>query len=137
MKNLEINENPICNSTILNDFIVYRFPKIQKVNGISIEDDENSLYRKKARLLFENFDKILQLPEKIPKGEHWQKSNINKKKPNNKQISMKQISRAINETSEKFLGQILFEVQQENIIRKNFEKQWDNYINLLVTNSLK
>lgn len=137
MRNLEINENPICNSTILNDFIVYRFPKIQKVNGIPIEDDENSIYRKKAKFLFENFDKILQLPEKIPKGEHWQKNHLNKKKANNKQVSMKHISRAINEASEKFLGQILFEAQQENNIRLNFEKQWDNYINLLVSNSLK
>ena len=139
MKSLEINTNPICNSSILNDFIVYRFPKIEKVNENIIEDDENSHYRKKARQLFENFDKILQLPEKIPKGEFWIEKNCeNKKKSSSKQMSiMKQISRSINESSEKFLSQILLEIQQENKIQTNFEKQWTIYIQNLLNNNLK
>ena len=87
LKILEISGNPICDSTILKDFIIYRFPKIEKINDVIVDEFESDVNRKKSRILFENFDKILQLPEKTPKAELWVKKLAeSRKKPqsNNK-----------------------------------------------------
>lgn len=131
-------DNPICSTTILSEFIIYRFPKIKKINEIEIDENENNSNRKKARLLFENFDQILQLPEKMPKSLYWTQKNADpkKKSSSSKPSSMKQINRSINETSEKFLSQILYEVQSETKIQTQFEKLWDNYINSMFNNNL-
>jgi len=132
---LEISNNPICNATILKDFIIYRFPKIERINDIVIEEFEFDANRKKARLLFENFDKILQLPEKTPKAEFWSKRLVEtRKKPpsNNKSSSTKHVNKLINEASERFLSGVLIEVHEEKKLETEFEKCWNGYLENLI-----
>ena len=134
LKVLEINENPICQSTILSDFIIYRFPKIERINEIHIETVEIDANRKKARSLFENFDKILQIPEKMPNPEFFlQKIDEIRKKPqNSNKTSLKQINRLITEGSERFLSLVLTEIHKELSIKAEFEKNWDIYLKNLI-----
>ncbi len=134
LKVLEINENPICQSTILNDFIIYRFPKIERINEIHIETLEIDENRKKARFLFENFDKILQIPEKMPNPEFFlQKIEELMKKPqNSNKTSIKQVNRLITEGSQSFLSQVLTEIHEEITIKNQFEENWDLYVQDLI-----
>ncbi|CAD8064207.1 unnamed protein product [Paramecium primaurelia] len=50
-------------------FLVYRFPSIIQINGKDIRNDD----MQKAKSLFSNFDKSLQIPEKLQNFENIQK----------------------------------------------------------------
>lgn len=131
LKILEITENPISQTTILQDFIIYRFPKIERINEIELTCSETDPSRKKARLLFENFDKILQLPEKTPKAVFWSKK-LGEVKKKSKTGALKQVNRLVNEASEKFLSGILFETHEEKRLEYEFEKHWSSYLDKLI-----
>ena len=57
---LNIKENPINECSFLKDFIIYRFPQITQWNGKDLRESD----RVKAKIEFQNFDKVLQIPEK-------------------------------------------------------------------------
>jgi leucine-rich repeat-containing protein 49 len=44
----------------LKEFIIYRFPAIIQINREDVKESD----RVKAKNLFQNFDKVLQIPEK-------------------------------------------------------------------------
>jgi leucine-rich repeat-containing protein 49 len=44
----------------LKEFIIYRFPAIIQINREDVKETD----RAKAKALFQNFDKVLQIPEK-------------------------------------------------------------------------
>ena len=119
----------------MKDFIIYRFPKIEKINDVIVDEFESDVNRKKSRILFENFDKILQLPEKTPKAELWVKKLTEyRKKPqsNNKSSSTKQLNKIINEASEKFLSGVLIEIHEEKRLEMEFERCWNGYLENLI-----
>ncbi len=53
--------NPISHCTFLKEFIIYRFPSIIQINKEDVKEND----RVKAKTLFQNFDKVLQIPEKL------------------------------------------------------------------------
>ena len=55
---IESKGNPISNCTFLKEFIIYRFPCIVQINREDVKEADRS----KAKLLFQNFDKALQIP---------------------------------------------------------------------------
>ena len=57
---IESHGNPISNCTFLKEFIIYRFPAIIQINREDVKESD----RAKAKNLFQNFDKVLQIPEK-------------------------------------------------------------------------
>lgn len=57
---IESHGNPISHCTFLKEFIIYRFPAIIQIN----REDVKEIDRAKAKTLFQNFDKVLQIPEK-------------------------------------------------------------------------
>lgn len=57
---IEPKGNPIAACTFLKEFIIYRFPSILQINREDVKETD----RNKAKLLFQNFDKALQIPEK-------------------------------------------------------------------------
>lgn len=56
--NLIIENNPICCCTYLRQFVVYRFNNLRYFNKCAIDYQD----QQKAKQVFNNFDKILQLP---------------------------------------------------------------------------
>ncbi|CAD8068176.1 unnamed protein product [Paramecium sonneborni] len=66
IQKLTILNNPINNCTFMVQFLVYRFPSIIQINGKDIRNDD----RQKAKHLFSNFDKSLQIPEKLQNFEN-------------------------------------------------------------------
>jgi leucine-rich repeat-containing protein 49 len=58
---VEPHGNPIAHCTFLKEFIIYRFPAIIQINREDVKESD----RTKAKNLFQNFDKVLQIPEKI------------------------------------------------------------------------
>jgi leucine-rich repeat-containing protein 49 len=58
--NIESHGNPISHCTFLKEFIIYRFPSIIQINREDVKESD----RAKAKNLFQNFDKVLQIPEK-------------------------------------------------------------------------
>ena len=59
--NIDPAGNPISYCTFLKQFIIYRFPAIIQIN----KEDVKQTDRAKAKALFQNFDKVLQIPEKV------------------------------------------------------------------------
>jgi leucine-rich repeat-containing protein 49 len=57
---IEPSGNPISHCTFLKEFIIYRFPAIIQINREDVKESD----RAKAKVLFQNFDKVLQIPEK-------------------------------------------------------------------------
>ena len=57
---VENKGNPIAACTFLKEFIIYRFPSILQINKEDVKESD----RNKAKNLFQNFDKALQIPEK-------------------------------------------------------------------------
>lgn len=55
---IEPQGNPISNCTFLKEFIIYRFPSIIQINKEDVKESD----RAKAKVLFQNFDKVLQIP---------------------------------------------------------------------------
>lgn len=53
--------NPIANCTFLKEFIIYRFHTIIQINREDVKEAD----RVKAKHMFQNFDKVLQIPEKF------------------------------------------------------------------------
>ena len=56
--NIEQPGNPIYNCTFLKEFIIYRFPLVIQINKDFVKESD----RAKAKALFQNFDKVLQIP---------------------------------------------------------------------------
>jgi leucine-rich repeat-containing protein 49 len=57
---IEPQGNPISHCTFLKEFVIYRFPSIIQINREDVKEAD----RNKAKNLFQNFDKVLQIPEK-------------------------------------------------------------------------
>ena len=57
---VENKGNPIAACTFLKEFVIYRFPSIVQINKEDVKESD----RNKAKNLFQNFDKALQIPEK-------------------------------------------------------------------------
>eukprot|EP01017_Pseudomicrothorax_dubius_P004091 TRINITY_DN10740_c0_g1_i2.p1 TRINITY_DN10740_c0_g1~~TRINITY_DN10740_c0_g1_i2.p1 ORF type:complete len:469 (+),score=86.75 TRINITY_DN10740_c0_g1_i2:256-1662(+) len=55
LQELLIEENPVCQSTLLRPFIIYRFPFIQEVLSEVVTEGD----RKGAKKIFQRFDKLL------------------------------------------------------------------------------
>ena len=55
---VEGHGNPISHCTFLKEFIIYRFPAIIQINREDVKESD----RAKAKNLFQNFDKVLQIP---------------------------------------------------------------------------
>lgn len=58
--NVEPHGNPITHCTFLREFVIYRFPAIIQINREDVKEAD----RARAKTLFQNFDKVLQIPEK-------------------------------------------------------------------------
>lgn len=58
---IEPEDNPVVRCSFLKEFVVYRFPNIVQVNKEDIREAD----RQKAKHIFHNFDRILQIPEKF------------------------------------------------------------------------
>lgn len=58
--NVEPHGNPITHCTFLREFVIYRFPAIIQINREDVKEAD----RNRAKTLFQNFDKVLQIPEK-------------------------------------------------------------------------
>ncbi len=56
--NIEPAGNPISSCTFLKEFIIYRFPAVIQINKEDVKESD----RAKAKALFQNFDKVLQIP---------------------------------------------------------------------------
>ena len=56
--NIEAHGNPISHCTFLKEFIIYRFPSIIQINREDVKESD----RARAKTLFQNFDKVLQIP---------------------------------------------------------------------------
>jgi len=60
LRSVVIENNAICNCSFLREFIVYRFPFITSLNQKEVKEAD----RARAKQMFHNFDRILQIPEK-------------------------------------------------------------------------
>lgn len=58
LKAITIENNDIMKTTLIRDFIVYRFPHILHINGIPVTDIDKT----RARKQFQYFDKLLSFP---------------------------------------------------------------------------
>jgi len=61
--NVQITHNPINKCTYLREFIVYRFNHLRYFNKVAIDYQD----LQKAKVVFNSFDKILQIPAKLSK----------------------------------------------------------------------
>lgn len=61
LTSLSVENNDVCHTVLCRSFIVYRFPNITEINGIEVSDTDRS----KARQQYQNFDKILYIPNQL------------------------------------------------------------------------
>jgi leucine-rich repeat-containing protein 49 len=61
LRNINIENNPINKCSFYREFIVYRFPSMLRINQREIKEQD----KVKAKNVFSNFDRILQIPDKF------------------------------------------------------------------------
>jgi len=79
----------------LKEFIIYRFPSIIQINKEDVKESD----RAKAKVLFQNFDKVLQIPEKsfsVETMRNYPSEDISAKKDKN---YLKSFQKIVNEGS--------------------------------------
>lgn len=112
LKYITIENSPLNQCQFLKEFIVYRFPQITKING----KDVTNLDKQKARQQFQQFDKILQLPEKFYNAENTRSFNFEQMQGDNLKKDkhfMKTFQKQIVETSEKFINQLVPQIVEK------------------------
>ncbi|CAK73904.1 unnamed protein product (macronuclear) [Paramecium tetraurelia] len=116
IQKLTILNNPINNCSFMFQFLVYRFPSMIQINGKDIRNDD----RQKAKQLFSNFDKSLQIPEKLQNFE-----NIRQLKSFQKDRSyIKQFHKCLNDVSNE--QKIVYKY------RKTFDNTYEEYLIQLI-----
>lgn len=108
----------------MKEFLVYRFPNLNKINGLEIKEFDKN----KAKNIFQNFDKMLQLPEKF-----FNLENIRQFRSENRQEGsgdkqyLKIFNKIVNETAEEFVSGALVEAERDFEVEKRFEEEFEKY----------
>jgi leucine-rich repeat-containing protein 49 len=111
LKQLIVLSNPICSSSMLKEFIVYRFPDLNEFNEQKLEDvDKNG-----AKLNFQEFDNILTVPSKIL-GTDSTKLSVQEKSQIN--------SKLLEDISEQLVKKLYKDSHREIELKKVFENLW-------------
>ncbi|CAD8148990.1 unnamed protein product [Paramecium octaurelia] len=116
IQKLTILNNPINNCSFMFQFLVYRFPSMIQINGKDIRNDD----RQKAKHLFSNFDKSLQIPEKLQNFE------------NIRQLKSFQKDRSYIKLFHKCLNDVSNEQKIVYKYRKTFENIYEDYLTQLI-----
>lgn len=119
--NIEPSGNPISSCTFLKEFIIYRFPAVIQINKEDVKESD----RAKAKALFQNFDKVLQIPEKVYGIEMmriYPSEDVNSKKDKN---YVKMFNKTINEAADGILAKVTEKTESTLLIKQSLEKLFD------------
>jgi len=119
--NIEPSGNPISSCTFLKEFIIYRFPAVIQINREDVKESD----RAKAKALFQNFDKVLQIPEKVYGIEMmriYPSEDVNSKKDKN---YVKMFNKTINEAADGILAKVTEKTESTLLIKQSLEKLFD------------
>ncbi|KAL4463897.1 hypothetical protein ABPG74_005834 [Tetrahymena malaccensis] len=134
LRSIQIINNPLQKCSFLKEFIVYRFPHIVKINGSDVKDQD----KQKAKNLFSNFDRILQLPEKFYNSENIRSypcENSEEFEVCRDKQYMKIFSKVAADTAEQFTQNLFQDFLEEKNLEKEFTDQFDSYILSLIDQS--
>ena len=121
---VESHGNPISHCTFLKQFIIYRFPAIIQINREDVKESD----RAKAKNLFQNFDKVLQIPEKSfgPEAMRtYPSEQPNAKKDKN---YLKSFNKFVNEGAEHIVQQCSVKCEISTDMRSTCENLYDDMI---------
>ncbi|EAR96345.2 hypothetical protein TTHERM_00189140 (macronuclear) [Tetrahymena thermophila SB210] len=124
LKFLTIENSVLNKCSFFKEFVVYRFPFIQKFNGKEIRDVD----KLKAKQIFNNFDKILQLPDKYYNISQIREYANDQQTKKDKQY-VKVFTKTVSSQAEEFVSNILSShVVEEYEEQQCFDQNLDLYI---------